>query len=198
MAIGRPREFDVEKALDQALRVFWEKGYEGASLPELTAAMGINRPSLYAAFGSKEELFRRAIERYEQGPASYFHAALEAPTAREVVEQVLAGGIDMVTDRRNPRGCFAVQGALVCGKESTSVRSELAARRKAAETALRKRLRQAKAEGDLPKSADPAALTQYVATVLRGMAVQAAGGASRRELQQVAKLAMGIWPDRNG
>jgi AcrR family transcriptional regulator len=194
VAIGRPREFDVETALDQALLVFWEKGYEGASLPELTAAMGINRPSLYAAFGSKEELFRRALERYEEGPAAYFKAALEAPTAREAVEKLFTGGIEALTDRHNPRGCFAVQGALACGDAAASVREALTERRRAAEGAIRKRFRRARDEGDLPKSADPAALAQYVATVLRGMAVQATGGATRRELRQVAQLAMKAWP----
>jgi AcrR family transcriptional regulator len=198
MAIGRPREFDAETALEKALRVFWEKGYEGASLPELTARMGINRPSLYAAFGSKEQLFHRAIERYEEGPAAYFKAALEAPTAREVVERLFTDGIKALTNRRHPRGCFAVQGALVCGDAAASVRAALAERRRAAEAAIRKRLRRARAEGDLPRSADPAALSQYVATVLRGMAVQAVGGATRRELQQVARLAMRAWPSRDG
>jgi AcrR family transcriptional regulator len=194
MAVGRPRAFDVEEALDQALRVFWEKGYEGASLPELTKAMGINRPSLYAAFGNKEQLFRKALDRYEQGPTAYFREALAAPTARQVVERLWAGGINLVTSPRNPRGCFAVQAALVCGDAADPVRAELEARRKAAEKALRRRFQRAKAEGDFPPNADPADLARYAATVLRGMAVQAAGGATRKELQRVAALAMKAWP----
>src|SRR5438876_317753 len=115
---GRPREFDPEKALDRALKVFWKKGYEGASLPELTRAMGINRPSLYAAFGNKEALFRKAMKRYAEGPASYVRRALEATTARRVFERLLEGGIDMVTRPGQPRGCLAVQGALACGEEA--------------------------------------------------------------------------------
>src|SRR5690348_4805353 len=97
---GRPRSFDVDHALDRALKVFWRKGYEGASLPDLTKAMGINRPSLYAAFGNKEALFRKAIDRYIEGPACGFRAALEEPTARKVVERLLYGNIDLVTDPR--------------------------------------------------------------------------------------------------
>ena len=104
MPKGRPREFDVDKALDRALQVFWRRGYEGATLPDLTAAMGINRPSLYAAFGSKEELFRKALDRYIEGPAACVPRALNEPTARAVAERLLGVTIDLVTDRRNPRG----------------------------------------------------------------------------------------------
>src|SRR5882757_3781169 len=101
---GRPREFDADRALDRALYVFWRKGYEGTTLPDLTRAMGINRPSLYAAFGSKEGLFRKALDRYAEGPAAYVREALNGPTARAVAERLLGGAIDLATDRRNPRG----------------------------------------------------------------------------------------------
>src|SRR5690349_13817425 len=107
---GRPRSFDADRALDQALKVFWSKGYEGASLPDLTKAMGISRPSLYAAFGNKEELFKKALERYSAGPACYVREALDAPTARAVAERLLNGAVEMMTNPKNPRGCLAVQG----------------------------------------------------------------------------------------
>src|SRR5437762_10822949 len=106
MPRGRPREFDTEQALDAALEVFWRKGYEGASLPDLTEAMGINRPSLYAAFGNKEELFRTVVTRYVEGPAAFVREALEEPTARGVAERLLSAAVDLVTDPRNPRGCL--------------------------------------------------------------------------------------------
>ena len=194
MAKGRPREFDVDKALDRALRVFWRRGYEGATLPDLTAAMGINRPSLYAAFGSKEELFRKALDRYVEGPAAFVREALNEPTARAVAERLLGGTIDLVTDRRNPRGCLIVQGALACGETAESVRREVAARRVAGEVAVRERFERARADGDLPAEADAADLARYVVTVMRGMAVQAAGGASREDLRRVAELALRAWP----
>src|SRR5947208_7756415 len=126
--VGRPRAFDVDQALDQALKVFWRKGYEGASLPDLTRAMGINRPSLYAAFGNKEALFRRAIERYVEGPAAHFREALREPTARTVVERLLRGTVASLTDSRNPPGCFLVQEALVCGDAADRVRREMVER----------------------------------------------------------------------
>jgi AcrR family transcriptional regulator len=193
---GRPREFDVDEALDQALRVFWRKGYEGASLPELTKAMQINRPSLYAAFGSKEGLFCRALDRYTEGPGAYVREALNEPTARAVAERLLRGAVEMLTDPGNPRGCLAVQGALACGEAADSVRRQLVARRAAMETAFRERFRRAASEGDLRSDVDCGNLARYFATVMHGMAVQAAGGASRADLLGVAAAAMRAWPAR--
>jgi AcrR family transcriptional regulator len=136
VAKGRPREFDTEKALDAALQVFWRKGYEGATLPNLTEAMGINRPSLYAAFGNKVELFRKVVARYIEGPAAYVRKAIEEPTARAVAERLLMCGIDLVTDPHRPRVCLLVQGALVCGDEADCIRKELAAKRQLGEAAI--------------------------------------------------------------
>jgi hypothetical protein len=120
--------------------------------------------------------------------------ALAAPTAREAVEKLFSGAVEMAANRDNPRGCLAVQGALVCSNASDSVKAELAARRKATEAAIAKRFRKAKTDGDLPASADPTALARFVATMLQGMAVQAAGGATAKELQKAAAVAMQAWP----
>ena len=191
---GRPREFDPDQALDRALEVFWRKGYEGASISDLTEAMGINRPSLYAAFGNKEELFRKALDRYAQGPAAYTYEALEEPTARAVAEHLLRGAVDALTDPNNPHGCLGVQGALTCGDAAASIKDELCARRARWQAALQRRLERARREGDLTGGANCADLAQYVATVLQGMAVQAAGGATRQQLRKVAELALHAWP----
>src|ERR1700733_5919723 len=173
--VGRPRAFDPDAALDGALGVFWRKGYDGASLSDLTRAMGINRPSLYAAFGDKEALFRKALDRYDAGPAAYTSKALEEPTARGVVEALLAGAIELLADPHTPPGCLMVQGALACGETADPVRQELASRRAAGEAAICRRFKRAKADGDLPPDSDPAGLARYVSTVIYGMAVQAAG-----------------------
>lgn len=193
MPRGRPRTFDADQALDRALDVFWRKGYEGATLPDLTAAMGINRPSLYAAFGNKEQLFRKALERYVAGPACYVGEALAQPTARKVVEALFQGGIEMLTNPKYPGGCFAVQSALACGDEATALRDELSTRRKTLELALRRRFQEAAKAGDLPAKIDAAALAGYICAVIHGMAVQAAGGAKRRDLKRVAELALRAW-----
>lgn len=191
---GRPRAFDPEQALNGALQVFWRKGYEGTSLADLTEAMGINRPSLYATFGDKEALFRRVLDRYAEGPASYVRTALKEPTARAVVEHLLRRSAELLGDPYHPRGCLHVQGGLACGDLAEPVRQELVGRRAAGEAAIRKRLKQAKSEGDLPADANPADLARYIVTVLHGMAVQAAGGATRGELRRVAETALRAWP----
>ena len=192
--IGRPRSFDIDRALDRALQVFWRKGYEGTSLSDLTKAVGVNRPSLYAAFGDKESLFRKVLDRYLIGPAAYTQEALKEPTARAVVERLLRGAADLNTAPRNPGGCLTVQGALACGEDGDSIRKELVVCRAAGEAALRRRFQRAKSEGDLPATVNPADLARYVATIVYGMAVQAAGGASRDELQHVVEMALRAWP----
>ncbi|GHO45867.1 TetR/AcrR family transcriptional regulator [Ktedonospora formicarum] len=194
MPSGRIREFDTDYALDQALRLFWRNGYEGTSLSDLTNAMGITKPSLYAAFGNKEALFRLILDRYVQGPAAYLHEVLGEPTARGVVHRFLCSALDAQTDPHTPAGCLLVQGALACGDDAVPIKEALIARRTVAELALCQRLEQAQAQGDLPASADPASLARYVITLSQGMAVQAAGGMSREQLLQIIEMALQAWP----
>jgi AcrR family transcriptional regulator len=193
---GRPRAFDPDVALERAMHVFWAKGYEGAALSDLTRSMRINRPSLYAAFGNKEQLFRKVLDRYVNGPLAYFSEALAAPKARDVIEQIFFGAARMAGDPRLPAGCLMVQGALAVGNAAGSVRKEAAGRRAGSEVALRRRLQRAKREGDLPKNADPGELARYVMAVLQGMAVQGADGASPDQLRHVAQIALRAWPKR--
>jgi AcrR family transcriptional regulator len=194
MPSGRTRQFDADKALDRALEVFWARGYEGARLPELTRAMGINRPSLYAAFGNKEALFRKALNHYRTGPLAFWAEALMQPTAREVVEAIFSGFIRMLRGREKVRGCLIVSGALACGEEAEPVRRELARLRQGAVTALRTRFERAVQEGDLPNGTDCATLARYIATVMHGLAVQSASGATEKELRLVSRMAMRGWP----
>lgn len=193
MAVGRPRAFDLDEALDRALMVFWKKGYEGASLPDLTKAMGINRPSLYAAFGNKESLFRKAMDRYVEGHACHLLEALKQPSARAVVEHFLRRSVENLTDPKNPGGCLMVQSALVCGETSECIRQELVKRRAAMEAIFRERFERAQAEGDLPEALSPADLARFVAIVSNGMAVQALSGATRDDLLKIVEIALRVF-----
>jgi AcrR family transcriptional regulator len=192
--MGRPREFDTDAALEKAMRLFWARGYEGTSVADLTDALGISKPSLYAAFGDKQALFRAALERYAAGPAGYVAVALGKPTAREVAEHLLRGAADLQASSRNPGGCLTVNGGIACGDEAEPVRQALNTHRTAGVALLRRRFEQAKAQHDLPKDSDPAALARFVAAVVYGMAVLASSGASRKELEQVIQTAMKAWP----
>lgn len=192
--MGRPRTFSEDEALEAAMRVFWEKGYEGASMNDLTSAMGINRSSLYTIFGDKEALFHRAIERYKQGPVSFVWDSLAQPTARQVVELLLHQAVDLLADPKNPRGCLSIQGALAVGSEAESVKQALIAFRKTGETALTRRFAQAQAAGEISGKLDPADLARYVLTLLTGLGVQGANGATRAQLEKIVTMALAALP----
>jgi AcrR family transcriptional regulator len=198
MAMGRPRAFDADAALDEAMEVFWRHGYEGATIAQLTEAMGINPPSLYACFGSKEGLLKAALDRYSAKRAAFMEDILSAPTARAVAERMLMGIADTQTDPANPPGCLLVQGGLACGTGSESVPFELAARRAQTEDQLRQRFVRAKAEGDLTATADPAALARYLSAVTVGMGVMASSGADRDALRQVAAVSLKAFDEQSG
>ncbi|WP_116951398.1 TetR/AcrR family transcriptional regulator [Jiangella endophytica] len=191
--IGRPRGFDVDEALERAVRVFWERGYEGASLTDLTSAMGITKPSMYAAFGNKEQLFRKALERYAEGPASYATRALQEPTARDVAAAILHGAARTTTLPDRPTGCLTVQGALASSEGSRPAHDALVDWRNVAGLHLEERFRRAVDEGDLPRDADPMRLARYIMTVAFGIAVQAANGLGHDELDDIADTALRHW-----
>jgi len=178
------------------MRVFWRKGFLGASLTDLTRAMRVSRPSLYAAFGDKEQLFRRALQRYFEGPSSYAHESLRAPTARAVVEKILYGAINMLTGPGSPATCMWVRCALSSG--DGRLRGEFAAQRTEGHVLLRKRFDGAVAAGDLPSGSDTDALAHLVLTVNYGLTVQATTGATRRDLERVADSIVRNWPKPNG
>ena len=195
-ARGRPREFCTEQALTAALGVFWAKGYEGASMADLTAAMGITKPSLYAAFGNKEALFHKALDLYEAEKLAYTREALAAPTARGVAEYIMRGALDAQTSSCGPKGCLGVISATACGAEAESIKADVIKRRVSSQAALIERFRQAQRDGDLPDHIDPEGLTQYLYAILQGMAVQAGSGASRADLERVVDTSMMVWPTR--
>ncbi|MFH0302881.1 TetR/AcrR family transcriptional regulator [Bradyrhizobium sp. 31Argb] len=192
--MGRHREFDVEKALDAALCVFWRKGYEGASYADLTEATGVERPALYSAFGNKEALFRQALARYDEQYLDYIPEALQLPTARQVAAHILYNAADLNTRYPDHTGCLGINGALAGSDEAEPVRQALIDFRAAGQAQLRDRFERAKAEGDLPKTAKSDALAAFVMAVTHGMAVQAKAGFSRDMLGAVAEQALSTWP----
>ncbi|MGR6327657.1 TetR/AcrR family transcriptional regulator [Sphingomonas sp. XXL09] len=193
---GRPREFCTDAALAAALRVFWSKGYEAASLTDLTEAMGITRPSLYAAFGNKEALFHKALDLYEQEKLAYTRRALEQPSARAVAEHILRGALAAQMGRDEPHGCLGVIHSMACGDEAQAIKAAVIARRQSSQQALVDRFAQAQRDGDLPATIDATGLTHFLYALLQGMAVQASSGATRADLERVVDTALQIWPGR--
>ena len=194
MRTGRPRSFCVDETLDRAMTVFWRQGYEGASISDLTKAMGINAPSLYACFGSKEGLFRAVMDRYEARRDSFMSEILAQPTAQAVAEAYLYGVAAFAADTggQNPPGCLMLKGALSCCEQE--ITDDMTRRRAEKEALLKKRFEQAKKAGDLPKSANPATLARYLVVMANGISVQAGSGASLKELREVAAVALAGWP----
>jgi AcrR family transcriptional regulator len=196
-ARGRPRSFDRDEALERAMELFWRQGYEATSLADLTAAMGINPPSLYAAFGDKEHLFLAAVERYEnlgRGPGA--GCILEdEPTARGAIERILKETAIELSKPSQPKGCMLITAATNCSAESAHVQRALAERRTAQKKHLKERIAKGIAGGELARGADAGALADFYATVLTGMSMQARDGATRKTLLATAEAAMRAWPE---
>lgn len=192
--MGRHRAFDVGKALDAALCVFWRKGYEGASYTDLTEATGVERPALYSAFGNKEALFRKVLARYYEHHVTFIPEALRLPTAREVAAHILYGAVNLHTRYPDHTGCLGIHGALAGSDEAEPVRQALIDARVSGEARIRERFERAKAEGDLPDTARPDVLAAFVMVVLHGMAIQAKAGFRRDMLEAVAGQALATWP----
>ncbi|MDF9302077.1 TetR/AcrR family transcriptional regulator [Tritonibacter mobilis] len=192
--MGRRREFDVEEALDAALCVFWRKGYEGASYADLTAAAGVERPALYSAFGNKEALFRKALERYYETYMDFIPAALALPTAYAVARRMLFGALELHTRYPEQPGCLGINGSLAGSDEAEPVRKALIEARANGQAQLRERFERAQEDGDLPKSAHSDVLAAFILAVSHGMAVQAKAGFSREMLEEVAEQALVAFP----
>ncbi len=188
--MGRPRGFDEEAALEAAMRVFWAKSYEGATMADLTEAMGINRSSMYAAFGDKESLFRRAVERYRMGPMTYIREALALPTLKEVVVALLQNSVEFLTTPGNPKGCLSITAAMACGNDAETVRDAMIEWRKQGEIAIKRRVQQARRSGDLDKSINAPDFAHYLSILMSGLGVQAANGATKAELKRYTEIAL--------
>jgi AcrR family transcriptional regulator len=193
-ARGRPRSFDRAHALSRAMEVFWKHGYEGASITDLTTAMGINSPSLYAAFGCKEALFREAVAYYNETEGVDAAKALrELPTAKEAIAGFLRHNVIAYTEPDKPSGCMIVLTATTYTEQSQAVHAHLADWRIATEHDFRKRIEKGIADGDVPGGADAATIAAFYSAVNQGMAIQARDGADRSKLSHVAEAAIAAW-----
>ncbi|MHB2265783.1 TetR/AcrR family transcriptional regulator [Aliihoeflea sp. PC F10.4] len=192
--MGRHRAFDPDTALDNMLAVFWKKGFEGTSYADLTKAAGVERPALYSAFGNKEALFAKVLDRYYEQYLAYVPAALDLPTAREAAAHVLYGAVDLNTRFDDHTGCLGINGVLAGSDDAEPIRQALIDARAKGRDALVERFKRARHEGDLPETACPETLATFVMTVTHGVAVQAKAGVSRDVLTAVVDQALSTWP----
>ena len=192
---GRPRSFDREAALERAMEVFWSKGFEAATLHDLTAAMGINPPSLYAAFGDKEKLYLEALGRYqEERRGAILRTLEESPTAREAIEAVLRDSALEICKSGHPRGCMVAMSMATCSTASAEMQATIAERRAIARRYVKERIDRGIRDGDVPPGTDSGALADFYNAVFTGMAMQAREGASRKSLLATVDAAMRAWP----
>ena len=193
MPIGRPRGFHPDQVLEIVMTLFWEHGYDGVSISDLTDATGINRRSLYATFGSKEQLFCQAVDRYLAGPGGFFAAAMAQPTARDIAHMMVHGAADAYTDPASPHGCLLVQGALASGEDAAPIQADLAHRRDSAVKLLAERFAIAQQDGELP-GVDPLVIARWIYAICQGISIQARSDATREELHAIADQALKAWP----
>jgi AcrR family transcriptional regulator len=191
---GRPREFDRSRALDRAMRLFWSRGYDAVSMADLRAELGVTQASLYAAFGSKEQLFQEAVELYRQTAGFSTTAALATEgSAREAIRAMLQAAVDAFSAPNAPGGCLLILGATNCPLESRSVQDHLLSIRRQISRSILNRLKQGQLDGDVPTTASIIGLTAYFSTILHGLALQSRDGASRKTLTHVVDIAMANW-----
>lgn len=194
--VGRPRAFDLDRALDAAMHLFWEHGYEATSLAMLREAMGLTPPQIYNAFTDKETLFRKALTRYHQTEIGFALEALAAPVpTREAIRRLLLGAAEAYSRPGKPGGCLFVSGALAASPQAQAIADELKAYRKASEVAIAERLSRGRAIGDLPEGLAVEGFAKYLAGVMNGMSIQARDGASVEELRSLAQTALAALPD---
>jgi AcrR family transcriptional regulator len=187
---GRPISFDKDAALEAAMLLFWERGYEGTSMADLTDAMGLNPSSIYAAFGDKHALFQLAVKRYIEMRAQYAGKALEEPTLEKVVRALFDDTVAFLTTPGHPPTCMTLAGAVGCSLDATPARDLMTEIRKQNQVAIRERLLKARKSGELPKGINVDDYTRYLSTIIAGLSIQAANGSTKGELKRTAQMAL--------
>jgi AcrR family transcriptional regulator len=187
---GRPRSFDEDQAIDAAMRVFWEKSFEGTTMTDLTDATGLSRSSIHAAFGSKEGLFLKAVERYRSEQMGHIPKALAEPTLPRAIEALFRGMVNALSRPGNPKGCLSIHGALACGTDGELVTHVMAKWRRSNENVIKERIQQAQREGELGRDVNAADYARYIATIMIGIGIQAVNGAGRAELTRTVDMAL--------
>jgi AcrR family transcriptional regulator len=187
---GRPISFDKEAALESAMLLFWEHGFEGTSMADLTRAMGLNPSSIYAAFGDKHALFSLAVKRYMQIRAQYATKALEEPTLEKVIRALFNNTVAFLTTPGHPPTCMTLAGAMGCSVDAAPARDLLTQIRKQNQVAIRERLLKARKSGELSKDVNVDDYTRYLSSILAGLSVQAANGSTKAELKRTAQMAL--------
>lgn len=187
---GRPISFDKDKALEAAMLLFWKRGFEGASMADLTQAMGLSPSSIYAAFGDKQALFSLAVRRYVDSRAQYATKALQEPTLEKVIRALFANTVAFLTAPGHPPTCMTLAGAVGCSADAAPARDLMTAVRRQNEVAIRKRLLEARKSGELPKDINVDDYTRYLSSILAGLSIQAANGSTRAELKRTSQMAL--------
>ena len=187
---GRPVSFDREAALEAAMLLFWERGFEGASMADLTRAMGLNPSSIYAAFGDKHALFSLAVKRYMKIRAQYATKALEEPTLEKVVRALFDNTVAFLTTPGHPPTCMTLAGAMGCSVDATPARDLMTEIRKRNQVAIRERLIKARKSGELSEDVNVDDYTRYLSTIISGLSIQAANGSTKAELKRTAQMAL--------
>jgi AcrR family transcriptional regulator len=196
---GRPRSFDRVAALKAAMQVFWQRGYEATSLSDLTRAMGINAPSLYAAFDCKEALFGEALALYQVTEGAEPQRLLQqSRTAKDGFAAMLRYHATDYVNPQKPPGCMAVLAAITGAPENKSVRDLMTKTRRAAIEGLAARIKRGMAEGDVPRGADATAMAGFYTTLIQGMSIQARDGATKKQLLATVEAAMAAWDGMTG
>ena len=187
---GRPISFDKDAALEAAMLIFWERGYEGTSMADLTHAMGLNPSSIYAAFGDKQALFQLVVKHYMELRAQYAVKALEEPTLERFIRALFDNTVAFLTTPGHPPTCMTLAGAAGCSLDATPARDLMTAIRKQNQVALRERLLKARKSGELLKEINVDDYTRYLSTIIAGLSIQAANGSTKAELNRTARMAL--------